>query len=100
MGYFSNATEWEIWAQNNCFKCAHWPTRDNDKGCPVELIHNLYNYNQSDQTVEILDILIPKKKGHGNSKCAMFIRKSNSREKEAVNWEKYKAAMKEMESKD
>lgn len=98
MGYFSNATEWEYWAGDNCFRCEHWPKGEDDPGCPVELAHMLYNYelcNAGDTPGKaILDMLIPRKKGC-NERCAMFQPKNGVTDQHLKDWAKYKAAMEE-----
>ena len=100
MGYFSNATEWEYWAGDNCFKCLHWPKTDEAPGCPVEMAHNLYNYELCNEEKHpgkvILDLLIPRRKGDtGNRKCAMFRPRNGVSDKHLKDWEKYKAMMAE-----
>lgn len=103
MAYFPNATAWEYWATDNCFRCAHWPKGDDAPGCPVEMAHTLYNYDQCKDTPEgkaieaILDMLIPRAKDDiSNKKCAMFSAKNGVTDRHLKDWEKYKAAMAEM----
>lgn len=77
MAYFPNSTSWEFWAQDNCFKCVHWPKTDDDAPCPVEMAHMLYNYKQGDDGEDcpvrtMLDMLIPRK-GIENEQCALFL---------------------------
>lgn len=77
MAYFPNSTSWEFWAQDNCFKCQHWPRTDDDPPCAVEMAHMLHNYDQGDAGSEcpvrsILEMLIPSK-GIANEQCAMFL---------------------------
>jgi len=102
MAYFSNATEWECWAAENCFKCAHWPKDEDAPGCPVELAHSLYNYelcNDEGPGKAILDMLIPPAAdGLGNDRCAMFKHRSGVTEKHLKDWTKYKAVMAEMQA--
>jgi hypothetical protein len=76
MAYFPNATAWEFWAEDNCFKCLHWPKAEDDEPCPVEMAHMLYNYQQGDEGEDcpirtMLDMLIPRD-GIANKRCAMF----------------------------
>ncbi len=101
MAYFSNMTEWEFWAADNCFRCHHWPTDDDGPGCPVELAHNLYNYDLCNEKEHpgkvILDMLIPQSKSGGAAKCAMFTAKNGVTDKHLRDWEKYKATMAAME---
>lgn len=98
MGYFSNSTEWDFWASDNCMKCRHWPKTDEAPGCPVEMAHMLYGYELCNETDHpgkvILDMLIPRNKGDvGNRKCAMFVNKDGVTDRHLKDWEKYKAAM-------
>lgn len=102
MGYFPNMTAWECWATDNCAKCAHWPQKDDDPACPVEMAHMLYNYELCNDTESpgavILDMLIPRKKGDiDNAKCALFQPRNGVTEKHLKDWEKYKAIMAETE---
>ena len=102
MGYFSNATEWDFWAADNCFRCHHWPKDDDGPGCPVEMAHVLYAYelcNEKEHAGKvILDMLIPRSEnGCGNGKCAMFTPRNGISDKHLKDWQKYKAAMDEME---
>lgn len=76
MGYFPNSTSWEFWAEDNCFKCAHWPRSDDDDPCAVEMAHMLHNYGQGDDGEDcpvrsILGMLIPRE-GIENKQCALF----------------------------
>ncbi len=101
MGYFSNATEFECWAANNCDRCAHWPQDDDAPGCPVDMAHNLFNYELCNEDGHpgkvILDMLIPRSKdGLGNERCAMFQPLHGVTEKHLKDWQKYKAIMAEM----
>jgi len=102
MGYFSNATEWDFWASDNCFKCAHWPKGDDDPPCPVEMAHMLFNYelcNADDSPGKaILDMLIPRRKnGAGNNRCAMFKDRDGLTKRHLRDWAKYKALTAERE---
>lgn len=99
MGYFPNATAWEVWASDNCFKCAHWPKDDEAPACPVEMAHMLYSYELCNDTgpgKSILDMLIPPAKdGVGCGRCAMFKDRDGLSDKHLRDWEKYKAVMAE-----
>ncbi len=87
MGYFSNGTEGEMYAEEYCSRCVHW--KDNGSGChgcPVWDLHFLHNYDQlpsdkdsPEQTkgrrllASVLGTLIPRNKDDlGNQQCAMF----------------------------
>lgn len=103
MAYFPNATSWEYWAPDNCFRCSHWPKDDDAPPCPVETAHMLYNYEQCKDTPEgkaieaILDMLIPRTKDDlGNEKCAMFSPKNGVTDRHLKDWAKYKQVMEEM----
>lgn len=103
MAYFPNMTAWEMWAPDNCFRCAHWPKDEDAPGCPVEMAHMLFNYdlcNEKDHPGKvILDMLIPPTKdGCGAQRCAMFAAKDGLTDKHLKDWSKYKAAMAEMEA--
>lgn len=100
MGYFSNATEWDGWAADNCFRCAHWPKDEDAPACPVEQAHMIYNYDlcNADDTPgkAILDMLIPRKKGNCyNERCAMFQHKNGVTDRHLKDWTKYKEVMEE-----
>lgn len=75
MAYFSNGTEGEMYEAEYCNNCVH--QKPDDGGCPVLLLHLLYNYDQCDKTdvgertESVLDILIPRE-GVQNCKCNMF----------------------------
>lgn len=104
MGYFSNMTEWECWAVNNCFKCGHWPKNEEAPACPVEMAHALYSYElctaANNPGKIILDMLIPPaKNGVGCGKCAMFKDRDGLTAKHLRDWEKYKALMAEREAR-
>jgi hypothetical protein len=101
MGYFPNMTAWEFWAEDNCFKCAHWPRTDDCEPCAVEMAHNLYNYEAEEGTslCNVLDMLIPRTKdGLGCKRCAMFKDRDGLTEKHLRDWEKYKAIMAERDA--
>jgi len=84
MGYFSNATENDIWMAENCAKCEHWNGRaleDLDRpGCMVEFIHLNWNYGQEEGSdlKKVMDCLIPRNEEKCfNEQCRMFIEKKN-----------------------
>ena len=70
MAYFPNGTAWACWADDNCFECRHF-----DDGCPIDLLHNLYNYDQCDdeRLRSILSTFIPETSG-SVGRCAMFVK--------------------------
>lgn len=78
MAYFSNHTEWEIWAKDNCYKCKHFPTMEKTdageaKQCPIQMAHLLLNYDECNKEDSVLHMLIPRKeKGVGNEACHFF----------------------------
>lgn len=102
MAYFPNGTAGMCYVEQYCCKCIHWPQKDEDPGCAVDLIHNLYNYDQCKDTPEgkaieaILDMLIPRTKDDlGNERCSMFHHRLGISDKHLKDWEKYKAVMAE-----
>jgi hypothetical protein len=104
MAYFPNMTSWEMWAADNCFRCAHWPKHKTASPCPVEMAHNLYSYELCNDKEHpgkvILDMLIPPTKdGCGAQKCAMFRPENGVSDKHLKDWAKYKAVMAEMEAR-
>lgn len=101
MGYFPNMTSWEIWAVDNCFKCAHWPKDEDGPYCPVAMAHELYSYELCNDTGPgrvILDLLIPEAKDGGCERCAMFKDRHGLTDKHLRDWEKYKAVMAERDA--
>lgn len=103
MGYFPNMTSWEMWAVDNCNRCAHAPQTEEADACPVDLVHTLYNYdfcNEKDHPAKVmLDMLIPvHKSGCKNKRCAMFQPRNGVTDKHLKDWSKYKAIMAEMSS--
>jgi hypothetical protein len=73
MGYFSNGTEAEMYAERYCARCMHGPRRNPDEGCAVWLLHMLHNYEECDKPDSFLNLLIPRAQGDvGNEQCAMF----------------------------
>jgi hypothetical protein len=97
MGYFPNSTAWEYWAEDNCFKCAHWPQIDDEPGCAVEMAHMLFNYDRDNEAIKsILDLLIPQTKDKlGCEQCAMFKDRDGVTDEHLRDWAKYKAIMAE-----
>lgn len=102
MAYFPNGTSGMIYEEQVCAKCAHYGEGDDVGGCPVLLIHNLYNYDQCADTEHgkaiecILDLLIPRTKNDlGNEKCSLFAHKYGVTAQHLRDWEKYKAIMAE-----
>ena len=70
MGYFSNGTEGEIYAERFCERCVH------NEGCAVWTAHMLHNYRDCNDPGSILHILIPRSEdGVGNEQCRMFTAK-------------------------
>ena len=73
MAYFPNMTSWEMWAADNCFRCAHWPKHKTASPCPVEMAHNLYSYELCNDKEHpgkvILDMLIPPTKDGCGARC-------------------------------
>lgn len=101
MGYFSNATEGDFWESDNCAKCHHNGTGEDDPLCPVMAAHMLYAYemcNEHENPAKIiLDLLIPRNKNElGNAKCAMFKPRHGITDRHLKDWDKYKQLMAEM----
>lgn len=75
MGYFSNATENDLYQEQWCNRCIHRGP-DDGPGCPIMGVHFLYNYEQykrGNETIrDILQDLIPPE-GVGNGQCKMFV---------------------------
>jgi hypothetical protein len=78
MGYFSNGTEGDIYEEQYCSRCIHYP----EKGfCPVWAAHLFYNHGRSEDANDILNLLIPEGKIQlpdgreipGNLQCSMFV---------------------------
>lgn len=104
MGYFSNACEGDGYEAQWCNKCEHQGRGDDDAGCPVMLAHILYAYelcNEKEHPGKVmLDLMIPpNKSGLGNAKCTMFKPRNGATERHLRDWQKYKAAMAEMEGR-
>lgn len=103
MAYFANMTEWELWAVDNCNRCAHWPKDDDAPACPVEMAHTIYSYELCSEASHpgkvVLDMLIPPRaNGVGNQRCAMFAAKNGVTDKHLRDWHRYKAIMAEAAS--
>lgn len=68
MAYFSNGTEGYSWQEVNCDKCALWKSRGDEdpdnKGCPINDVQMLYNYDQlaggQEKLRSAMRILIPE----------------------------------------
>ena len=70
MGYFSNGTEGDMYAQRYCIRCVH---NQDAPGCPVWGAHSFHNYGQSDEVKDILNMFIPRSEdGMSNGQCRMF----------------------------
>ena len=76
MGYFSNGTQGDMYEEEYCSKCVN---NDQEKGCPVIMLHMHWNYeqNRQDEVSKIkkftLDWFIPQEKGGiFNDQCLMF----------------------------
>lgn len=103
MGYFSNSCEGDAWEADNCAHCIH-SKQDEDAGmCPVMLAHMTFAYELCNEEQHpgkvILDWLIPRNKsGVGNRRCAMLVRRNGVTDKQLKDWDRYKAAMAEMDA--
>lgn len=74
MGYFSNLTEFELWAQDNCRKCIH--DQDPDEGCPIVGAHLAHSEGEDGVAQKILEWFIPLSDDESyNDKCKMFVPK-------------------------
>ena len=69
MGYFSNGTEGAEYEDEHCEKCAH----NIEDGCPILLLHLLYNYDECNKKDSFLHVLIPRDDKGQNMQCSMFI---------------------------
>lgn len=77
MGYFSNGTEGDMYEAKYCNRCRH---EDDEKGCPVMLLHVIWNYEVCNPKTDehkamhdVLEMLIPRGKDGFNDQCSMFI---------------------------
>jgi len=52
-----------------CDNCINW---NDEEGCPITLVHEIYNYKEGDKKDSILHLLIPRDKNGNNLKCSMF----------------------------
>lgn len=106
MAYFPNGTAGACYEEQYCSNCVH---DDEERGCAVMLLHNLFNYDQcnSGKTGKaikaFLETLIPETKdGLGAEQCSMFIAKADPEAEEAERRRlaaqpaKYEAALAEM----
>ncbi len=80
MAYFPNGTAGICYIEEYCVNCVHWPRGDDDPACPIDMLHNLYNYDQCDESPRgkaieaVLETLIPSTKdGLGAEQCSMFL---------------------------
>jgi hypothetical protein len=70
LGYFSNATEIDLYREQWCDRCIHDAKHD----CPIWEAHLIYVDRDKLDIVTILDMLIPPSKdGLRNEKCRLFI---------------------------
>lgn len=61
-----------------CDHCVHQPEAPDDGGCPILLLHGLYNYDECNNDDSMLHVLIPRTEdGIGNKQCTMFIRRTS-----------------------
>lgn len=108
MAYFPNGTAGLCFIEEQCANCVHWPVHEDDPGCAVDLIHNLYNYDQcaNDERGKaiksILEMLIPTTEGGLHpDQCSMFLPRADvevdeaERRRLAAQPGKYEAAMAE-----
>lgn len=108
MAYFPNGTSGAIYEEQYCANCVHEGDLDGP-GCPIMLLHLLYNYDQcsngkTGKTIKsVLGTLIPETEdGLGAEQCSMFLAKAGA-EAEAAEQRrlaeqarKYEVAMAEM----
>jgi hypothetical protein len=78
MGYFPNGTDGAIFEEKYCMRCTHYGLVNGEfpaGGCPVWVVHLVYNYDQLDDGQEklkdVLSTLIP-------NECRMFILEDKS----------------------
>lgn len=72
MGYFSNATEAEMYQVHYCARCVHNTADD----CPVLLAHSLWNYDECNNPESILHKMIPRE-STSNGQCFAFVEKES-----------------------
>ena len=73
MGYFSNSSEGAAYEAKYCNGCIHDDV-ENGNGCPILLLHLLYNYDECNNKDSFLHVLIPRSKdGIGNEQCTMYL---------------------------
>ncbi len=84
MAYFSNGSEGAHYEAKFCERCVHQPEGETGDGCPVWLLHLLWNYDQCNQDeageakCHGLNVLWPRHERGENGDCKMFVeRKTN-----------------------
>jgi len=80
MGYFPNGDAGIYYEAKYCEKCIHYGDPPDDGGCPVWLMHLLWNYDQTDnqEIADMLSLFIPRSEdGLDNKQCTMFVEKPN-----------------------
>lgn len=85
MGRFANGMMGDCYEADNCNSC--WHGADKEKGCPVWLLHLLWNYDQKDgdDKTLALETFIPTTGAPlWNKKCTMFIPKELTEEEERL----------------
>lgn len=88
MAYFPNGTAGAIYEEQYCDRCIHRRGADGESGCPIWLLHLLYNYEQCAETPRgeaidaILKTLIPEE-GIYPQQCSMFRPTVNAEAEEA-----------------
>ena len=93
MAYFSNGSEGCGAESRNCDLCQHQGEHDSgETGCPILLIHALYNYDQRKEGQAILkhtmDILWPRQKDGFAGKCSFLRHKTAEQQTEQFNFAK------------
>lgn len=85
MGYFPNGTSGLDYESRYCEHCVHNGMDENgefpDGGCPILLLHLMWNYDQCDDDDKklALDVFIPRSEdGLSNEQCKMFLNKETS----------------------
>jgi hypothetical protein len=109
MAYFPNGTAGMCYEEEWCANCVHYGA--DGVSCNILLIHNLFNYDQCDDTPRgkaieaILDLLIPRTKDDlGAEQCTMFRARVDPEAEDAElrrlaeQPRKYEAAMAEAKS--